>query len=233
MRVVRGRASTREADRRRTADLLERTADTGEAAVRVWTPHRQIAFGRRDVRSDGFEEASRIARSYGFPPVERRVGGRAVAYTGRTVAFAVAIPIADMRSGMTHRYRVVSEAIMDALDVLGADVKEGEPDGSYCPGSHSIRAVDGGKVGGIAQRVQRDASLVAGCLTVVRSDVDELVEVLEPLYDALEVPFERDSVGCVFGVGGPDDLGRVTQALESALAAGPWTDGSTTVESVR
>lgn len=233
MRVVRGRAPTRKADRRVTVDLLERTADAREPTVRVWTPHRQIAFGRRDVRSDGFEEASRIARSYGFPPVERRVGGRAVAYTGRTVAFAVAIPIADMRAGMTRRYDAVSETILDALEALGADVEEGEPDGSYCPGSHSIRTVDGGKIAGIAQRVRRDAALVAGCLTVTRFDVTELVAALDPLYGALGIPFAPDSVGCLAGSGGPDDPDRVTHALESALVDGPWGDGATTVEPVR
>jgi lipoate-protein ligase A len=233
MRVVRGRGPTRRTDREATADLLGRAADAGEPAVRVWTPHRQVAFGRRDVRSDGFESASQIARSHGFPPVERRVGGRAVAYTGRTVAFAVAIPIADMRSGMTRRYEAVSETIVDVLTSIGATVETGEPDGSYCPGSHSIRATDGGKIAGIAQRVRRGAALVAGCLTVVPSDVDELVDVLTPLYAALDVPFEPHSVGCVVDAGGPDDPTRVTEALESALVRGPWSDGSTTIESVR
>ncbi|PSQ61086.1 MAG: lipoate--protein ligase, partial [Halobacteriales archaeon SW_9_67_25] len=92
MRVLRGRARSVGGDRERTDRMVERAAETGEPALRVWTPHRHVAFGRRDTNADGYDRARDIAREQGYPSIERRVGGRAVAYTGSTVAFSRAIP---------------------------------------------------------------------------------------------------------------------------------------------
>jgi hypothetical protein len=98
--VVRGRRGTPDADRLATRALLDRVADTGQPAVRVWAPHRIVAFGRRDARSAGFEDAAAAAREHGFAPVERSVGGRAVAYDGETtLAFARITPLDDVRGG--------------------------------------------------------------------------------------------------------------------------------------
>ncbi len=109
MRVLRGRAETRDEDRQVTAAMLTETADTEESAVRVWAPHRQVAFGRRDARAEKYDVAKSIARACGFEPLERSVGGRAVAYTGTTVAFAKTVPLADMRTGMEKRYSETTE----------------------------------------------------------------------------------------------------------------------------
>src|SRR6056297_3978474 len=81
MRVFRGRAGSIAADRDVSRRLLSIAAD-GDPAVRVWTPHRQIAFGRRDARREGYDRARAAADKRGFPPIERDVGGRAVAYDG-------------------------------------------------------------------------------------------------------------------------------------------------------
>ena len=225
VRVLRGRADDPTADRERAADLLARTAETGQPAVRVWTPHRQVAFGRRDANTDGYRAARRAAEKHGFTPIERSVGGRAVAYTGHTLAFAHAIPIDDLRSGMGDRYNDVTAALLKALRGVGADVVRGEPDGSYCPGDHSISAADAageptGKVVGIAQRIRAGAALVSGCVTVAAADEPELRGVLNPVYKSLGVPFAANSVGSVSGAGGPDDPEAVARAIEDALING-------------
>lgn len=232
MRVVRGRAETPDADRKATATMLSATADDGTARVRVRAPHRQVAFGRRDAREEGFEAARAAAMERGYEPVERSVGGRAVAYTGETLAFAVAVPLADMRAGLGERYATATETLLETLRDLGADVAPGEPAASFCPGDHSVRVAGGGKVAGLAQRVQKDAALVSGCLVVAENDEPAIADVLTPVYDVLGVPFDPESVGSLAAAGGPSDPDRVARTLETAFAEGPWGDGTADVVAV-
>ncbi|MFC5367705.1 lipoate--protein ligase family protein [Salinirubrum litoreum] len=212
MRVLRGRVPDRDADRERTAAMLTRTAETGESAIRVWTPARVVAFGRRDARAEGYDRARDAAEARGFPTVERSVGGRAVAYTGTTVAFAHAVPV-DGRDGIDARYDAATETVLDALRGLGVDARPGEPPASFCPGAHSIQS--DGKLVGIAQRVRQDAALVSGIVVV--ADEAEIAAVLTPVYEALDVAFDPASVGSVAGAGGPADPVRVARVVESAF----------------
>ena len=234
MRVYRGRFETPAADRSPTADLLASAAD-GVPAVRVTPPPRQVAFGRRDAREDGFDRAKRAADDAGFPVVERDVGGRAVAYTGSTLSFGVAVPTGEGRGSIESRYDVATETLREALRDLGADVVRGEPPAAFCPGDHSLRAAGGeatgganaagGKVAGLAQRVRADAALVAGVVVVSAADPDPIARVTEPVYEALGVPFDPASVGSVADAGGPDDPDAVARAIEDAFVDGPWGDG--------
>ncbi|MFC7140256.1 lipoate--protein ligase family protein [Halosimplex aquaticum] len=219
MRVYRGRADTIEADRTLSDRLVERVASHGEPAVRVWRPHRQIAFGRRDTAADGYDRAREIAEAQGFPPVEREVGGRAVAYTGSTLAFARVTPVEDPRSGLQDRYDAATEDLLAALEDLGVDAREGEPQGSFCPGTHSVQADCGeraGKLAGLAQRVRADAAVVAGVLVV--RDRAEIAAVLDPVYDALGVAFDPETVGSVADAGGESDPSSAVERVEAALA---------------
>jgi len=222
MRVLEGRAEDVAADREATAAMVERVAGAGEPALRVWQPHRQVAFGRRDARADGYERAAVAARKRGFEPVERSVGGRAVAYTGETVAFARAEPIDDVRTGTQDRYDAATDAVADALRRLGVPAEPGEPEHAFCPGQHSLQAA--GKIAGVAQRVRTGAALVGG--VVVVADHEEIADVLAPVYDALGVPFDPDSVGGVARSGDTDDPEAVVAALTDALVG----DGPKTVE---
>jgi len=214
MRVLRGCAATPEADAEATAELLERTGESGEPGLRVWRPHRQVAFGRRDANAEGYERARRVARKHGFEPIERSVGGRAVAYTGTTLAVAHAVPIADLRRGLDERYEKAVEQLRTALASLGVDAEPGEPPNSFCPGTHSLR-VEGRKIAGVAQRVKQDAALVAA--VVVVDDHRETAGVLAPVYDALGVPFDPETVGSVASSGGPADPATVARAIEDAV----------------
>ncbi len=232
MRVVRGRAPTIEADRDLSRRLLD-AAGNGESAVRVWVPHRQLAFGRRDTALDGYEQAREAARAHEFPPIERNVGGRAVAYDGETtIAFARADPVADFRTGTADRYARTTAALERTLTDAGIDVERGEPAETFCPGSHSLSAIDGAghrqKLVGIAQRVQRGAALTAGILLVANRN--ELASGLDAVYGALDEPLEPATVGSVHAAGGPAVPDRLRRAIETALVG----DGSnsTAIESV-
>ncbi|WP_311173929.1 lipoate--protein ligase family protein [Halobellus ordinarius] len=196
-----------------TAAALDRTAETGVPTVRAWTPPQQVAFGRRDARADGYDLARAVAEADGYPTVERSVGGRAVAYTGTTVAFAVAVPIADARRGVAARYDAATTAVVRALRALGVHARRGEPAASFCPGDHSVQAH--GKIVGIAQRIRQDVTLVSGIVVV--NGHEELAAVLDPVYAALGVPFDPNSVGSVERGGGPAVPEAVIEALVDAF----------------
>jgi lipoate-protein ligase A len=230
MRVLRGRAGDIDADRAATRDLLGWVGEAGEPAVRVHRPHRQVAFGRRDTRAAGYERARDIARDRGYEPVERAVGGRAVAYTDATVAFARIHPDDGDRTGIDARYRTAAAALRVALSRLGIEARPGEPSDSFCPGSHSLQAA--GKLVGVAQRVRGDAALVGG--VVVVRDHAAIASVLGPIYDALDAPFDPDTVGSIARAGGDASPDRVVAAVERALVAGAGADpDDATVERVR
>ena len=82
------------------------------------------------------------------------------------------------------------------------------------------------KLAGLAQRVRTDVAVVAGVLLV--RDHDEIAGVLAPVYEALAVPFDPESVGGVALAGGESDPERVVAAVERALVG----NRAATVESV-
>lgn len=218
MRVVRGRAPGIESDRAVTRSLAEAVRATGEPAVRAWTPARQVAFGRRDATAAGYDVARAAAREHGFPPYERAVGGRAVAYSGTTVAFVRIEPGEDPRGGIDERYGAAERDLRAALDGLGVATERGEPPDAWCPGAHSLSAPGGGKLVGIAQRVRSATARVAGCVLV--ADRAPIAAVLSDVYGALGVPFDPGSVGTVARAtdrAEPPGPTAVARAVEAAL----------------
>ncbi|MFB6170724.1 MAG: lipoate--protein ligase family protein [Haloarculaceae archaeon] len=213
MRVLRGREADVEADRERTAALFERARERREPAVRVWRPPRQVVFGRRDAHEDGYDEAVAAARAREFPAVERETGGRAVAYTGTTVAFCRFEPVDDEREGVHDRFERMADDVLAALGRLEVDASPGEPEASFCPGSHSLQA--DGKLVGLAQRIGGGVALTAGQLVV--ADRAAIASVLDPVYEALGVPFDPASVGSVEAAGGVTDPETVLASVEREL----------------
>ncbi|WP_336328152.1 lipoyl protein ligase domain-containing protein [Halovenus sp. HT40] len=219
MYVVRGRAGNPKEDRERSRSLLELAADRSSRHLRVWRPPRHVAFGRRDSSKSGYDRAREHARSRDIPTIERTTGGHAVYFTGTTVSFVLATPIDDARSGITERYERTTERFKRALADLSVDAAEGEPDGSFCPGTHSLSA--NGKIVGLAQRVRRNVAVVAGIVVV--SDHEEIADVLGPIYDALDIPFESDATGSIARAGGVSDSETVVTVIEEHFAAGDVT----------
>jgi octanoyl-[GcvH]:protein N-octanoyltransferase len=217
MHSVRGRPANIATDRSVVDALPALVAESGESAFRAWTPHRQVAFGRRDTTADGYDRAREVARERGYTPIERQVGGRAVAYTGTVLAFSYVVPNEEGDS-IQSRYGRTTARLERALEDLGATVDRGEPESAFCPGDHSLQG--DGKLAGIAQRVRRETAVVGGCLVVSEADERAVGDVLDPIYDALGVPFDVESVGSVEGAGGPGSVDTVIEALETAFADG-------------
>ncbi|MFQ3320088.1 MAG: octanoyl-[GcvH]:protein N-octanoyltransferase [Natronomonas sp.] len=215
MRIVRGSLPDIERDRDVTRRLGDIVDETGEPALRAWTPPKQIAFGRRDAAADGYERAREEARERGYEHIKRSVGGHAVAYTGGTVAFTYAIPTDSDWGGIQTRYEDVTGLLQQALRSIGVSVQRGEPEKSFCPGEHSLQG--DGKIAGLAQRVRRMNALVGGCIVVTERDEHEIAAVLGPVYTALGVPFDPESVGSVESASGPSDPARVIDGIETTF----------------
>ncbi|MDY6764732.1 MAG: lipoate--protein ligase family protein [Halobacteria archaeon] len=213
MRVVRGRKKNLQDDRELTNRLISDTSETREPVVRVWRPYRQLAFGPRDARSEGFKRAKEAARKHGFEPVVRIVGGNAVAYTGNTVTFATTQPIEDMAKGLTERYEDITTRVQRALWDLGVPAQRGEPPNSFCEGDYSLQY--NGKIVGIAQRVRKNVALVSGL--VITDGHEEIRDVLRDVYNALGVDFDPDTVGSIERAGGNSDPGEIELTIESHL----------------
>lgn len=214
MRVLRGKPSESTLERDVGRAMLASVSANSESIVRVWCPPKSVIFGPRDTHADGYDQAREIVRDRGYDTQERSVGGRAVAYTGTTVAFARAEPVQDGRREITDRYDRTTTQLQKALHALGVTVEPGEPLGAFCPGSQSLSA--NGKIVGMAQRVRGEAALTAGL--VVTQDHNELARILNPTYDALDVEFDPTAIGSISRAGGQATPKTVLRTVERALA---------------
>jgi octanoyl-[GcvH]:protein N-octanoyltransferase len=182
--------------------------------IRIHRPAREVAFGRQDVASPGYQAAAEAARAAGFAAVERLAGGRAAVFHEGTIAIARAYSDPQPPKRTYARFEEMAEVITATLRGLGVDARVGEVPGEYCPGAYSVNARGAAKLGGIGQRMIRGGAHMGG--VVVASGGDEIARVLVPVYKALELDWDPATSGSV-----TEELGREadTGELEEALIA--------------
>jgi lipoate-protein ligase A len=178
------------------AHALVRQASSGEVAeaLRIYRPAAPVVvFGRRDTHHRGFEAAVRTARSAGFEPLVRAVGGRPVAYTSEAlvVDHVKHEPLAP--EDLDTRFKYYGSLYADILREFGVDARVGAVPGEYCPGAHSVNARGVVKLVGTGQRVVRNAWLFSALIVV--GDDELLQPLLADIYRHLELPFDAASVG--------------------------------------
>lgn len=199
---------------------LLRRAGRGEVGetLRVGFPARKVAFGRRDVASDGYKQAAVEARQRGFAAVERLAGGRAAVFHPGTIAFSWTVPELEARAEITLRFKEIAEIVAEALEQLGLDVHIGEVPGEYCPGAYSVNARATSKIMGVGQRIIRGAAHVGGVIVV--NDSRAVRDVLVPVYSALDIEWDPATVGSVEDeLGAPRDLEKVADTFIESFAA--------------
>jgi octanoyl-[GcvH]:protein N-octanoyltransferase len=182
--------------------------------IRIHRPGREVAFGRQDVASPGYDAAADAARAAGFAAVERLAGGRAAVFHEGTIAIARAYSDPQPPKRTYARFEEMAEVITSALRGLGVDARVGEVPGEYCPGAYSVNARGASKLAGIGQRMIRGGAHMGG--VVVASGGDEIARVLVPVYEALELDWEPATSGSA-----AEELSREVDAgeLEEALIA--------------
>ena len=176
--------------------LLDQVADgTRGATLRISRPVPAFAFGRRDVVSPGYFAAVRVAAGMGLPGIERISGGRATAYTDRTVVLGFTVPAREPARTTTARFEWVAGLVAGTLGDLGAEALVGELEGEYCPGRFSVNLGGEIKVAGLGQRMIPGAAHVGVVLTIGGSG--ELRRMLIPIYRALGLEWNPGTAGSV------------------------------------
>ena len=195
--------------------ILRRVA-AGELppTIRIHRPGRELAFGRQDLASPGYQAAAEAAGAAGFAAVERLAGGRAAVFHEGTIAIARAYVDPQPPKRTYARFEEMAEVIVAALRGLGVDALVGEVPGEYCPGAYSVNARGATKLAGIGQRMIRGGAHMGS--VVVASGGPQIAEVLVPVYEALELEWDPATAGSV-----SEELGREVDAgeLEEALIA--------------
>jgi octanoyl-[GcvH]:protein N-octanoyltransferase len=161
--------------------------------LRLHVPGAMVAFGRADRVTPGYPAAVRAARAHGFAAVERLAGGRAAVFHESTIAFSLALPEPEPKTGIQERFELISGLMADAFISLGVDARIGEIPGEYCPGQWSVNAGGRVKVMGVGQRLVRKAAHIGG--VVVVDDGDRIKNVLIPVYRALGLDWDPRTAG--------------------------------------
>jgi octanoyl-[GcvH]:protein N-octanoyltransferase len=161
--------------------------------LRLHVPGAMVAFGRADRVTPGYPAAVRAARAHGFAAVERLAGGRAAVFHESTIAFSLALPEPEPKTGIQDRFEMIATLMADAFESLGIDARVGELPGEYCPGRWSVNAGGKVKVMGVGQRLVRRAAHIGG--VVVVDEGDRIRNVLIPVYRALGLDWDPRTAG--------------------------------------
>lgn len=175
--------------------LREVSAGDLGPTLRLHVPGALVAFGRADRVSPGYPAAVRIAEAHGFTAVERLAGGRAAVFHESTIAFSLALPEPEPKTGIQERFELVAGLMVEAFDTLGVDARIGEVPGEYCPGQWSVNVSGKVKVMGVGQRLVRGAAHIGG--VVVVDDGDRIRDVLIPIYRALGLDWDPRTAGAL------------------------------------
>jgi lipoate-protein ligase A len=158
----------------------------------------------------------RAARAHGFEAVERLAGGRAAVFHEQTLAFSLAVPIADPKSGIHERFEMVANLMRTAFESLGVDARIGELPGEYCPGQWSVNVGGRFKVMGVGQRLVRHAAHIGGVVVVDQGF--RVRDVLIPVYRALGLDWDPRTAGSLAERSPGITTALVTRAIEDGFA---------------
>lgn len=221
---------------------LLRAAQSGVLStplVRVYRPRPTVAFGQRDVRLDGFEQARQTARRHGFEPVVRRAGGRAAAYHLGSLVVDHLEPDTDAMQGFRDRFAGFGELFAQVFRDAEVPAAVGEIPGEYCAGEFSVHTPlpppeDGSvrgpvKLVGTAQRVVRGAWLFSSSLIV--EDPEPIRAVLVDVYRALGLEWDPSTAGAatdaVPGITVESSAERLREAYQTdhgLVEDRPWSE---------
>lgn len=214
---------------------LLRAAQAGELTaplVRLYRPAPTVAFGQRDARLPGFEQARHACLDHGFAPVVRRAGGRAAAYHPGSLVVDHIERDAHAMQGFRERFSAFGALFTEVFRAAGVPAAVGEIPGEYCAGEFSVHTPlppgpDGAargpvKLAGTAQRVVKGAWLFSSSLVV--EDPAPVRAVLVDVYAALGLDWDPTTAGAASDARPGISVETVAAGLREAYAgaqAGP------------
>ncbi len=130
-------------------------------------------------------------------------------------------PHPDPASYLHQRFRVLSESLSEAMQLLGVtDARIGAVPGEYCDGEWSINAAGRAKLAGTGQRMSRHGWMWSAVLTVTRPDA--VRRVLTSTYRELKLNLDPMTVGAVSdyvnGATMDEVIETVTACISNAVA---------------
>ncbi|HEV3376648.1 MAG TPA: hypothetical protein VG126_05150 [Thermoleophilaceae bacterium] len=182
--------------------------------LRLARPAAVVAFAKRDALSPGYERALAAARARGYGAILRLAGGRAAVFHEGTLELAHAVPDPDPKPGIHDRFEATATLIARALRRLAVDARVGEIPGEYCPGRWSVNAAGERKLAGTGQRVVSGGSHTGAVIVV--NGAERVRDVLDPVYEALELEWDPRTVGAV-----EDEVGSERPAVAAPASAEP------------
>ncbi|MHA7238897.1 lipoate--protein ligase family protein [Arthrobacter sp. TMS1-12-1] len=200
--------------------LREVAAGDRPPTLRLYRPSPTVAFGQRDARLPGFEDAAAAVTRHGFAPLVRRAGGRAAAYSRGCLVVDHIEPAPDAVAGTRMRFAAFGDFFAGVLRDLGLDARVGEVPGEYCPGEFSVHGrldgVPAVKLVGTAQRVVAGAWLFSSVIVV--EDAAPLRGVLTDAYAALGLAWLPATAGAAEDLAPGVTVDDVEDALLAAYA---------------
>jgi len=202
-----------------TASLREANA---APIIHLWVYDRALYLGRRDAKLPHLEHALRLFGKKGFGCVLRSSGGACVPLDAGVLNLACLLP--DTTLSIDAFFSFVSQLLGVGLQQYGA-IEFGEVTGSYCAGEYDF-ALDGIKIGGMAQRRTRYGSILQLCINVEELPRGEWMESfyleagLEHMESHKPIPYiDGKTVGSIAGLTRQDvTVAQVKEQLQSAIA---------------
>lgn len=166
----------------------------GGARVNIYRPSKTMSFSRRESSLPGFLDAVSEAVAFGFDPVIRPAGGRAVALDPQWFVIDIITP-EPVRGDNQEVFRRHGDEFVTLLRSWGVDATLGGVEGEYCPGDYSVNARGKVKLVGTAQRVIRGARLFSASVPITISE--DVAELLDRVNNLLELEWKPATLGCL------------------------------------
>lgn len=190
--------------------------------IRIYQPQPTVAFGQRDTRLPGFDDAQQLCRDLGFTPVVRRAGGRAAAYHRGSLVIDHIEPDPDPIRESRGRFAAFGELFAEALTAAGVASQVGPIPWEYCYGEHSVHGIHPQqadvriKLVGTAQR-----QIATGWLfstSVIIEDGAAIRAVLLAAYEAMGLEWDPLSAGAAEDLNPAVTVESVEQAILDTYA---------------
>lgn len=136
--------------------------------VHLWVYERALFLGRRDAKLPHLEAALRKTASKGYGALLRSSGGACVPLDAGVLNIAILLP--NLSVTIDEFFRLAATLLQDGLQSYGK-IEFGEVTGSYCVGDYDF-AINGKKIGGMAQRRTRFGSILQLCINIEGSGLE-------------------------------------------------------------
>lgn len=136
--------------------------------VHLWVYERALFLGRRDARLPNLEAALRTTAKNGYGALLRSSGGACVPLDAGVLNIAILLP--NLSVTIDEFFRLAATMLQEGLESYGK-IEVGEVTGSYCVGDYDF-AINGKKIGGMAQRRTRYGSILQLCINIEGSGLE-------------------------------------------------------------